>query len=198
MDSYAELFRESAMSNKTNMFRIAIFFVLFLMIVNPSSGSNRGGAAVRGGVSGIAALGYAGAWTGATLGAPFAGVGMVPGSLLGGAIGAVAGGVIGGFGGSIGAAWLYDRAALPGKDASSSGADRGDAAVAGALGGAVVGAVGGAYIGGLIGAPFAGIGAVPGAAIGTVVGGFVGAVAGAAGGAFGGAAVYDSFSVQRR
>jgi len=71
------------------------------------------------------------------------------------------------------------------------GADRGDAAFGGALGGAGLGAAGGAYVGGVIGAPFAGIGAVPGAAIGTVAGGFVGAVAGGIGGAFGGAAIYD-------
>lgn len=110
------------MNNKTYLFHFAVFFILFLAVVFPRSGLDRGDAAVRGAVAGIGVLGYAGAWTGAALGAPFAGVGMVPGSVLGGVIGAVAGGVVGGVGGALGAVWLYDRGALPGTDASSSGA----------------------------------------------------------------------------
>jgi hypothetical protein len=45
------------MSMKIDVLQIAISFILFLMIVTPSSGSDRGGAAVRGGGSGIAAPG---------------------------------------------------------------------------------------------------------------------------------------------
>ena len=92
-----------------------IIVPVLILVLSPlrSSGRDRGDAVVAGALTGILVLGPSGAWAGAAIGAPFAGIGSVPGSPVGGVIGAVAGGVAGGVGGYFGAAWIYDGKAAP-------------------------------------------------------------------------------------
>jgi len=103
------------MAIRGNLLFLFIIVTVLIVVVSPlrSSGRDRGDAVVAGALTGILVLGPAGAWTGAAIGSPFAGIGVVPGSLLGGAIGALAGSVVGGVGGYFGAAWIYDSKVAP-------------------------------------------------------------------------------------